>query len=132
MERKIVLLALALALLLLLSGCAATPRQRMFQGYRTYTSVVMLFVEARRAGAIKSDTLWAKIQRADAAAWAALKVYELTVENGLPSNAEWAAFNAAIDRFLDLYQRLDEPAAAAVPEILLAAEVLTWQRNRSF
>ena len=69
----------------------------------------MLCVRARQAGVIKSAAVWAEMQRLDAVAWAGLRAYEIAVENGMPGDAEWAAFNAAIDALLEMYQRLPEP-----------------------
>jgi len=123
MKPKLALAALGMAVIMACPG-GQTPGQRVYAGYRTFASTAMLLVRARQACVIKSDALWEQIQRLDAVAWAALQAYELAVENGLPGDAEWAAFNAAIDKLLEMYQRLPEPAAKPAADPAMRMEVM--------
>lgn len=128
MKRKLMYLAFLTALL---SGCGMTPRQKFVTGCQSYRAVAEMFVQARRTGAIESDVLWARILAADAVVYQALSAYKLAIDASRPADAEWEAFNAALDKLLELYQRLPEPVDKAAPNNPSYMEVMAWQPTRS-
>lgn len=128
MRRRLVYLAFLTALL---AGCQMTPRQKLFSGYQSYRAVAEMFIQARRTGAIESDVLWARILAADAVVYRALAAYKEAIDAGRPADAEWEAFNAALDKLLELYQRLPEPVDKPTPDDPTYMEVMAWQPTRS-
>lgn len=128
MKRRLVLAAFFLALL---AGCGMTPRQKLFSGYQSYKAVAVLLMEARRTGVIESDVLWEHILKVDVAVYKALLTYKAAIETGRAADAEWMAFNAALDKLLELYQRLPEPADKPVPDNPTLMEVTRWRHKKS-
>ena len=107
-----------------------TPQQKLFSGYQSYKAVAILFVKARQEGVIESDALWARILNIDSVVYRALTAYAESIESGRPNEAEWEAFNAALDQLLEIYQRLPEPVDKPKPDAPMFLEVARWRHKR--
>lgn len=129
---KYKLMLLGVLVVLLLGGCAMTPRQKLFSGYQSYKAVAVLLIKARQDGTIESDSLWVRILEIDSIVYRRLIGYAESIDRGRPDEAEWQAFNAALDKLLEIYQRLPEPTDQPLPNSPMFMEVVKWPRKRSF